>query len=159
MNLLFFSITLCDPGWQSQPRQITTYTLNTYRNWETNTYKILALLQHNSITEEYTTYPLFVAILPLTLLIYHALIQMAWQGGGPLFIGQGGSQGGEMCPPSRDFLNITRFYNLFITNSRVLHENIFLLPCGEYSRRLPCILPTFNTFNNYQRILQTIWDG
>ena len=26
-------------------------------------------------------------------------------------------------PPSREFINITRFSNLFITNSRVLHEN------------------------------------
>ena len=60
----------------------------------------------------------------------------------PLFIGQGGSKGGDMCPPYREFLNITRYFNLFITNSRVLHENIFLLPCGEYSRRLPCFLPT-----------------
>ena len=47
-----------------------------------------------------------------------------------------------MCPPSREFLNITRFSNLFITNTRVFFENIFLLFCGEYSRKLPCILPT-----------------
>ena len=47
-------------------------------------------------------------------------------------------------PHSREFINITRFSNLFITNSRVHHENIFLLPCEEYSRRLPCILPTMH---------------
>ena len=47
------------------------------------------------------------------------------------------------------FLNITRFFNLFITNYRVLHENIFLLPCGEYSRRLSCILPTLALKANF----------
>ena len=52
-------------------------------------------------------------------------------------------------PHSREFINITRFSNLFITNSRVLYENIFLLPCGEYSRRLPCILPTLPLKANF----------
>ena len=57
--------------------------------------------------------------------------------------------------PSREFLNITRFFNLFITNSRVLHKNIFSLPCGKYYRKLPCILLTFNMFDNYRGTLQT----
>ena len=74
---------------------------------------------------------------------------MALQGGGPLFIGQGGSHGGDMCTPSREFLNITRFSNLFITNSRVFYVNIFLLSCEEYFIRLPCILLIFNIFDNY----------
>ena len=54
-----------------------------------------------------------------------------------------------MCPPYREFLNITRYFNLFITNSRVLHENIFLLSCREYSRRLSCIRPTLPLKANF----------
>ena len=48
-------------------------------------------------------------------------------------------------PPSKESLNITRFSNLFITNSRVLHENIFLLLCEEYSRRMSCIVHAIST--------------
>ena len=51
--------------------------LETGGNWETNSYKTLDLLQHNNITQEYTTHHLFVAILALTLLICHALRWMA----------------------------------------------------------------------------------
>ena len=73
--------------------------------------------------------------------------------GGPLFISHGGSYCGNMYPHSRELLNIIIFFSLFITDPRVLHENIFLLPYEEYSRRLHCILSTFNMFDNYRGTL------
>ena len=83
--------TLCDPGWQSQPT--VDHNLYTkYLELETNTYITLALLQHNSITQEYTIHPRYVAILALTLLLLPSTthlpyVWMAWQGRGSLFIG------------------------------------------------------------------------
>ena len=60
--------TLCDPERQSQPT-IDHNLYTKYLELETNTYKTLALLHHNSITQEYTIHPRYVAILALTLLL------------------------------------------------------------------------------------------
>ena len=92
---------LPDPLWSRVAEQ--TYDKSqlmhwVLRNWKTNTYKILALLQYNSITQEYTIHPLFVANLALTILttfLHHSSTMfmqwMAWQERRALFIGQEGT--------------------------------------------------------------------
>ena len=84
------------------------------------------------------------ANLALTLLIYHTLGWMSWQERGvSLYRPKVDHRVVTCVPHSREFPNITRFSNLFITNSRVLPKNIFLLPCGEYFRKLTYIIPTY----------------
>ena len=88
--------------------------LKTGGNCETNTYKTLDLLQHNNITQEYTTHHLFKAILALTLLIYHTLGWMACQRErGSIYRARENHEVVTSVTHSRNFLDITTLFHLF----------------------------------------------